>query len=73
MTEQELREKLFEELPPFVRVDKIIAIFKQANYVRLADDQSLPILGYRNEPLFGLAARGAQQDMLKAGFKKVEL
>ena len=42
MTEQELREKLFEALPPFIRVDKILALIKEANYVRLADDQSLP-------------------------------
>lgn len=51
MAEQELRKKLTKELKCHtlipgsafgVFIEDIIALFKQANYVRLADDQSLP-------------------------------
>ena len=57
--------------------DQILTLFqnwlRQAGYVQLDDDQSLPINPYK----LGIVAYSkqydyAQQDMLKAGFKKVK-
>lgn len=53
---------------------RIIALIKEDGYVRLAKDQNLP----RNRmsmasPLLYATAEEARQDILKAGFRKVEL
>jgi len=51
--------------------DDIKQSIKQAGYVKLSDDQSLPHI-----PYIGLAREKyneAQQDMLKSGFRRVEL
>jgi len=69
------------------RADQILAFIKKAGYVRLADDQSLPenpyakgnvrsvggtmVIGY--DPISGGVYQEAQDDMLKAGFRRVEL
>jgi len=85
MAEQELRNNLLGLRLDTTRVTRgnfdsvfltehdtsqIVACFKKANYVRLADDQSLPdLLGYVPTSE-GMAT---QQDMLKERFRKVEL
>ena len=60
--------------------DQILALIKQAGYVKLSDDQSLPVPD--NKPVFlskdmkevyDTAYSIAQDDMLKAGFRRVEL
>ena len=48
----------------------IKAFMRQANYVRLSPDQSLPDIGCGG---CVLAISQAQQDMLKAGWRKVEI
>ena len=59
--------------------DKILTLIREEGYVKLADDQKLP-----EQPtwcsLDGVAIRGAtsvytiaQRDMLKEGFRKVEI
>lgn len=59
--------------------DQILALIKEANYVKLADDQSLPELPPYSQ-MDSIASsiskevgyKDAQQDMFKAGFRKVE-
>jgi len=69
---------------PFVnhRRKYLFDLIKQANYVRLADDQSLPVLRASPYPkpehwddvaLENYISRQTQQDMQDAGFRKVEL
>ena len=52
-------------------VEGILCIIKQENYVRLADDQSLP--NYELSLRISEYSDEIQEDMLKAGFRKVEL
>ena len=50
--------------------DRILTLFREAGWVQLAEDQTLPLSDRR-----GLAHQGytqAQQDMLKAGFRRVK-
>lgn len=87
MTDEELREKIQEilrdkTLTQYEKADQILTLIKQANYVRLDPDQSLPENPYHPNPLreydhqitdAGMIGYGeAQQDMLKAGFRKIE-
>jgi hypothetical protein len=59
------------------RADEIIAIIKEANYVRLADDQSLPELDITTDaspqPCNKICHEVEQENMLKEGFKRVKL
>ena len=77
MTEQELREKIADRireggnLSAFDVAWFILELIKQANYVRLAGDQSLPNGPGANDD-YALGFNEGQQDMLKARFKKVE-
>lgn len=82
MKEQELREKLTKELKCHtlipgsafgVFIEDIIALFKKANYVRLADDQSLPEYPELTYDSYQSAFEGSQQEMRKKGWRKVEL
>lgn len=100
MTEQELREKIAEALCKldgnkwdkqyrpyyYLRADAAISALKQANYVRLADDQSLPKTYFANRKKMPWITDydvevQTQQDMLKVqkvdgkrlAFRKVEL
>jgi len=54
-------------------LDQILAIIKQAGYVKLADDQSLPCITHRYGSEFGSGYAEAQEDMLKSGFRRMEL
>lgn len=49
--------------------DLIFVVIKEAGYVKLAEDQSLP----RNPHIKKIVYEACQLDMLKAGFRKVEL
>mgnify|MGYP001617390761 CR=1 FL=1 len=54
--------------------DTILTLVKEAGYVKLAKDQSLPVFSFSEEPpnmRFG--SQQAQQDMLNAGFRRLEL
>lgn len=80
MTKQELREGIFkladsQAYGGFLLVDQILALIKEAGYVKLADDWGLPD---------GFAYKGCgdreytqycagQTDMLKEGWRKVEI
>ena len=63
------------------RVDEILALIKEAGYVRLADDQSLPALtnivsGIRTKSKDGWFLSGqclAFDRMFRAGWRKLEL
>ncbi len=83
MTEEELREKIRTILYRSNKedaTDQILALIKQAGYIKLADDQSLPEPDIEKSNLsrFGknwyttgyMECRG---EMLKAGFRRVEL
>ena len=70
----------FGELADGIKADLIyfgelvLKELKEAGYVKLAEDQSLPRFSFSEEPpnmRFGY--QKAQQDMLKAGFRRVEL
>ena len=55
-----------------------LTLIKQANYVRLADDQSLPENPYspplsKTEESWSAVVVATHRAMLKAGFRKVEL
>jgi len=84
MTEQELRERLFKLIDTqayggFLLVDQILALIKEAGYVKLAENQSLPFrapncecvdcwssIRYLHEIQDG-------EKMLKEGWRKVEI
>ena len=87
MTEQELRERValcfyhqdydtdvyWDELKDAYlwQADEVSNIYKQANYVRLADDQSLPFaFGRTIEER--RAMRVMRDEMLKERFRRVE-
>lgn len=84
MTEQELREKLFKEIPQYIRaggswaismnklIDNTLNAFKEAGYVKLAEDQSLPSVRNAVNKSYNDYMLG-QEDMLKAGWQKVEV
>jgi len=82
----ELSEFLDKDAMQESGVDQILAAIKEAGYVKLADDQSLPSPNYyktvnpnqlaREKELWQCRVAGysdAIQDMLKAGFRRVEL
>ena len=88
MNEQELKNNLLGLKLDTTRITKgnfdavfltehdaseIIACFKQANYVRLADDQSLPEYPELTYDSFQCAFEGGQQRMLGKGWRKVDL
>jgi len=61
--------------------DQILAFIKEAGYVKLADDQSLPSYELPDKPLaqsewwsgYATGHIEGKEAMLKAGFRKVEL
>ena len=86
MKEQELRERLGKILDRYVMADmvdgryspkpyvgEIITLFKEAGYVKLAEDQSQPefltLGGISGQELVD----ETRKSMLKANFRKVEL
>ena len=88
MTDEELHKQILQlltnHIPEYDEVDlsvleyQIHNCYKQANYVRLSDDQSLPefptcIASTPTIEQLGNIVNRARQDMLKAGFRKVEL
>ena len=57
------------------KADRILALIKEAGYVKLAENQELPPIAQLatfNSAVKAFCA-GTQQNMLKAGFRKVEL
>ena len=52
---------------------EILALIKEAGYVKLADDQDLPQNPMSQNITLGRLYQRAQQEMLAAGFRKVEL
>lgn len=82
MKQDELKEKI-ANLPGYIppwKILKILALLKEAGYVKLAKDQTPPPNKYEGDidiwQNIRLASRQgyalAQQDMLAANFKKVE-
>jgi hypothetical protein len=85
MTDKELMQKL-THIVKFYHVEKwaeeIFKVFKDAGYVKLAENQELPnvhsFVAIEAETAGAIVDVGsyqkqAQQDMLKAGFRRVEL
>ena len=80
----ELREAIEKEcnldyIPAYWKAEHIMSLIKEANYVKLADDQTLPFSnkGYYQETAAGRHFFTTEisvdpQDMLKAGWRKVE-
>ncbi len=83
MTQDELREKIAGIVsnpisPDYKKADRILVLVKEAGlfarkgYVKLVEDQTLPADedgGYFSRPAYSKA----QQDMLKAGWRRVEV
>jgi len=63
------------------KADQILALIKEAGYVKLADDQNLPSYELPDKPLaqsewwsgYATGHIEGKEAMLKAGFRKVEL
>ena len=75
--EGQLIHQVFEFTHIFIseaEAKQLIETIKQAGYVQLAEDQGLPQYPLECHPdYFIMHAHLAQQDMLKANFRKVEL
>ena len=82
MTEEErkLKDKVFDEVSEAAytgriakATERIHGFYKQANYVQLDPDPDLPIspVNELREPEVASGYDWGQEDMLKAGFKKV--
>jgi len=79
MTEQELRKQTHELIGEYIGqtmpdnlFERLVGLFKRANYVRLADVQMLPeVIGQSSEER--RAKRSYADGMLRKGGRKVEL
>ena len=74
--DKELRDKIVKLLQETAELsyrsflpDQILALIKEAGYVKLAEIQTLPFLNVR---VSDATYRIAQDDMLSAGWRKVE-
>jgi hypothetical protein len=80
MTDQELREQIKNLIHSshWVKTDEqvadqILALIKEAGYVKLSKVQSLPKDEHWHDYHAHCVYQDAQKEMLNAGFKKVEL